>query len=200
MRARGLSIVKLGGSLAGSRYLAEWVAAAAVCGGRAVIVPGGGPFAETVRRTQAKLGFDNRAAHRMALLAMAQYGCTLVSLDRRLKLADTASAIRRSLRAGEVPVWAPARMVLAAKEIPCSWDVTSDSLAAWLAGKLGAARVILVKRARLGGNPLSLQQLADQGIVDPAFPEFLRHSGASAVILHASRPAALAQAVQARTG
>jgi 5-(aminomethyl)-3-furanmethanol phosphate kinase len=200
MGAPGLSVLKLGGSLAGTRHLPAWVAAAAACAGGVVIAPGGGAFADAVRRSQPKLGFDDRAAHRMALLAMEQYGCALASLDGALKLAETASAIRRCLRAGEVPVWSPARMVLGTPEIPCSWDVTSDSLAAWLAGKLGAARVILVKRARLRGDSASARQLVVRGVIDAAFPEFLRRSGAAAVVLHAAKAAELGKVLAGATG
>ena len=30
-------------------------------------------------------------------------------------------------------------------ELPASWDVTSDSIAAWVAGRVGAGRLVLVK-------------------------------------------------------
>ena len=84
-------------------------------------------------------------------------------------LAGSAAAIHRALHDGRVPVWAPARMALCAKDIPGSWDVTSDSLAAWLAGKIGAARVLLVKHVEASG-PLGLHDLVARGIVDPLFP------------------------------
>jgi dihydroneopterin aldolase len=60
----GPTIVKLGGSFAFSAHLRDWVAAIAGCAGGAVIVPGGGPFADTVRVAQAEMGFDDCAAHR----------------------------------------------------------------------------------------------------------------------------------------
>jgi dihydroneopterin aldolase len=56
-----------------------------------------------------------------------------------------------------------------------SWNLTSDSLAAWLAGQLGAGRVILVKH---GAASASAEALAAQGIVDPLFPAYLAASGA----------------------
>ena len=31
-------------------------------------------------------------------------------------------------------------------ELPASWAVTSDSIAAWVAGKVGAGRLVLVKQ------------------------------------------------------
>jgi dihydroneopterin aldolase len=86
------------------------------------------------------------------------------------------------LRAGGVPVWSPADMVRGAKDIPWSWDVTSDSLAAWLAGRLGAKRVLLVKHADLPAGPLRATDLVADGFLDPAFPRFLRASGAEASI------------------
>src|SRR6185369_14601723 len=100
--------------------------------GRIVLVPGGGPFADAVRAAQPRMGFDDGAAHRMALLAMEQYGCALASGRKQFSLADSRAAIDRALELKQVPVWLPTRMALAA-DIPASWEVTSDSLAAWLA-------------------------------------------------------------------
>src|SRR5262245_3506400 len=136
----GITVVKLGGSYAGSTELKGWLEALAECAGHAVLVPGGGPFAEAVRAAQQSMGFDDRAAHHMALLAMEQYGCALASLGTRLVQATSLAAIRRAVGERQVPVWAPTRMVLSA-EVPCSWDVTADGLAAWLAGQLRARQV-----------------------------------------------------------
>ena len=130
----GLTVVKLGGSYAFSTHLKDWIDAIALCAGRVVVAPGGGPFADAVREVQPKMGLDDRVAHHMALLAMDQYGCALASLERKLIPAASATAIRRVLLDGGVPVWSATRMVLGAEDIPWSWDVTSDSLAAWLAG------------------------------------------------------------------
>ena len=57
------TVVKVGGSYAFSSALKSWIDAVAACAGRVVVVPGGGPFAETVRVAQPKMGFDDRAAH-----------------------------------------------------------------------------------------------------------------------------------------
>jgi len=180
--AIGLTVVKLGGSYAFSPHLKSWVNAIAACASCAVVVPGGGPFADTVREAQPRMGFDDRAAHEMAMLAMEQFGCAVAHLGTPLRRATSASAIQSVLRAGGVPVWSPARMVRGAKDVPWSWNVTSDSLAAWLAGRLGAKRVLLVKHADLPAGPLRATDLVADGILDPAFPRFLRASGAEASI------------------
>jgi dihydroneopterin aldolase len=192
--AAGVTVVKLGGSFATARELPDWLDALASVAGRVVVVPGGGPFADAVRDAQARMRFDDRAAHHMALLAMEQYGIALAGLRPGLRPAPTMAAIRQALREQAVPVWSPTGMVLAADAIPSSWDVTSDSLAAWLAGQIGAARVLLVKRAAVTG-PLDAERLAAAGIVDAAFPRFLQASGATPMIMGPSDHAAAAAAI-----
>jgi 5-(aminomethyl)-3-furanmethanol phosphate kinase len=192
----GLTVVKLGGSYAFSTHLRDWIDAIALCAGRVVVAPGGGPFADAVREVQRKMGLDDRAAHHMALLAMDQYGCALASLGRRLTPAASASAIRRVLLEGGVPVWSATRMVLGAKDIPWSWDVTSDSLAAWLAGRIGAKRVLLVKHVQPSADLLRAEDLVARGIIDPAFPRFLGASGAEAFIAGTTEHGAAAVAMR----
>ena len=105
--------VKLGGSLLEAAELRPWLAALAVLpGAPRVVVPGGGPFADTVRDAQARLGFHDLAAHRMAILAMQQYGLMLQALEPRLGLAETSTdsppsrpALGRSGCPGEWSAW-----------------------------------------------------------------------------------------------
>jgi aspartokinase-like uncharacterized kinase len=194
--AAGLTVVKLGGSQAFSAHLSDWLDAVALGAGRVVVVPGGGPFADAVRAAQPAMGFDDRAAHRMALLAMEQYGCALAGRGRPFVLADSVAAIRRTLRAGGVPVWAPSKMSLRAKDVPWSWDVTSDSLAAWLAGVLGATLLLLVKPIDTPQGSVRAADLAARGIVDPVFPRFLGASRARAYIVGTSEHRALAHAIR----
>lgn len=179
-RPRDLTIVKLGGSHALEPYLKDWLAALATCGGRAVIVPGGGPLADRVREMQAIMGFDDRAAHHMALLAMEQFGAAIGGLEPGVVQAASLAAIDQALRRARVPVWMPVRMALAAADLPPSWDVTSDSLAAWLAGRLGAKRVMLVKHGAPYGRRPDIDGLTARGIVDPLFAHYLSGSRAEA--------------------
>jgi aspartokinase-like uncharacterized kinase len=172
-RSRSLWVVKLGGSLAGSAQLAAWLDAIASGGGRLVLVPGGGPFADQVRESQRRWSFDDATAHRLALLAMEQYGLMLAGLQPRLRPAASRAEIRRILAAGDVPLWLPVRMALGRPEIPESWDVTSDSLAAWLAAQLGAEGLLLVKSVAVAAGS-TVEDLAREGVVDPLLPGFLR--------------------------
>lgn len=178
-------VVKLGGSLASDpALLRRWAEALAADGvGKVVVVPGGGPFADRVRESQDKLGFSDAVAHRMAILAMEQFGLMLAGLAPGLTPAATEDAIREVLRRGGVPVWLPAAMTVGRTDIPESWDVTSDSLAAWLARRLDAERLVLVKSCAVPQGEASPEELRRLGVVDAAFPDFMRGAGFSALAL-----------------
>jgi aspartokinase-like uncharacterized kinase len=192
---RPLTVVKLGGSYAFSPVLGDWLEMVARNAGHVVLVPGGGPFADAVREAQPKMGFDEAAAHHMALLAMEQYGRALVSLDETLVLAASVGEIRRLISAQKIPVWAPTRMVLAQPGIPPSWDVTSDSLAAWLAQRLRAQRLLLIKHLDPSGDPVRAEDLVRQGIIDRAFVPVLGGSRVEASIIGPAQHAAAAGAL-----
>jgi 5-(aminomethyl)-3-furanmethanol phosphate kinase len=188
---RGLTVVKLGGSYAFSSDLQGWLAAIASNAGDIVLVPGGGPFADAVRSAQPKMGFDDDAAHHMALLGMDQYGRALAALNKLFTPAASIAGIRRALRAGNVPVWSPTEMVLKRNDIPRSWEVTSDGLAAWLACRIGARRVLLIKHVDPPPDPIRIEDLVARGVVDRSFAAFLRDGAVEASIVGpAQRPPA----------
>jgi 5-(aminomethyl)-3-furanmethanol phosphate kinase len=179
-------IVKLGGSFYRSNELPLWLNRLALLkGGQAVIVPGGGPFADQVRRAQQRWKITDTCAHAMALLAMEQFGHLFLGLETRLRPAATCSDIKHILDQQQIPVWFPAAELLNLPQIPATWDVTSDSLAAWLSGRLQAGGLALVKQRRLSRQVISAAVLAQEGIVDAAFPRFLRSAQVSCYYLAA---------------
>ena len=166
-------VVKLGGSLAYSAQLGGWLSVLAAAAS-VVIVPGGGPFADQVRQVQKHWRFDDSSAHAMALLAMQQFGTMLCALQSGLTAAGTAAELAAVLKRGETPVWMPAGMVMAAPGIAHSWEVTSDSLAAWLGGRLAADALLLVKSVPLTGINPNVDRLIEHRIVDAEFAAYLR--------------------------
>lgn len=197
MSGRAPIVVKLGGSFAFSAHLRDWIEALAACAGRVVIVPGGGPFADAVRLAQVRMGFDDGAAHHLAVLAMEQYGRALASFSGVLSPAASEDAIHQELVAGRVPVWMPSLMVTSAHDIAQSWDVTSDSLAAWLAGRIGADRLLLVKQLKCPFGRATVESLIEMGVVDRAFARHLKKSAAAAYILGAADHKAATAAIAA---
>lgn len=184
-------IVKLGGSLFGARALDALLDVVARRG--VLIVAGGGPFADAVRTAQQRFGFDDAAAHRMALLAMDQGACLLAA--RRPDFALCATPEQIEAAAGRPAIWWPSAMALAAN-VPHSWDVTSDSLALWLAIETRAPSLTLVKSASTPADG-DAEAWAAAGLVDGYLPALAaRYRGALACVGDAC-PAALERALSA---
>jgi aspartokinase-like uncharacterized kinase len=175
-------VLKVGGSLGCSEGLAVLCKEISRLGNRRglLVVPGGGEFADQVRNYYQRYHLSETAAHRMALLAMDQYGCLLGDLiPDSVLVADLLSARVIAAR-GQVPILLPASLVIQADPLPHSWKVTSDSIAAWVAGLAQIARLILLKdvdgiyskksaKGRLSGliSDLNVERLADHpGCVD----------------------------------
>ena len=167
-----VAVVKLGGSLMGHPGLDAVLDAVAATRGRVVLVPGGGLFADAVREAQRRLGFTDRLAHRLALQGMGAFAAILAERDSRFVVAPTRPRIEAARQAGLTPVWDASELMAGHPEIPETWDVTSDSLAAWLAARIGATELVLLKSLSLGPGPLDAAGLAADGIVDRAFPAF----------------------------
>jgi aspartokinase-like uncharacterized kinase len=142
-------VVKVGGAVVrDADVLALVVASVAVLAARRpiLVIPGGGEFADQVRLAQQRIGFSDDVAHWMALLAMDQLAELLGGVLPTAKVVDDAAGVQAALSMGLCPVLAPSRWMRAADVLPHTWDVTSDSVAAFVAGALDAAELILVKR------------------------------------------------------
>jgi aspartokinase-like uncharacterized kinase len=148
-RADGaISVIKIGGGLTAVPNALERVCMAVARASRnhrVVVVPGGGPFADAVRAFQQRIGMSSDAAHWMAILAMDQYAHVLAGRIPGAVLVEEPGALPCAAAAGRTAVLAPSRWMRSADVLPHSWDVTSDSVAAFVAGALDAARLILVK-------------------------------------------------------
>lgn len=189
-------VVKLGGSLAFSSKLPLWLDALAKSVQPLVVVPGGGVFADQVRRAHAHWSLDESTAHQMALTAMDQTGMLFCGLhhtfqgERNIETFDSLAA------AGRVPVWLGADAVMQTQEIPHSWDVTSDSIAAWLATRIGATGLVLVKSAPLDGLSSDVEALQQADLLDPAFQQMGANMTCPVWCLHRDHPDRLAELVE----
>jgi aspartokinase-like uncharacterized kinase len=169
-------VVKIGGSLSHEPALRQWlIELCEVGGGRVVIVPGGGDFADKVRQYQSEWSFDDLAAHNMCLLAMTQYALLMQGVLPELVLASSEAKIRRALRDGHVAVWVPTALMRDTPDAMSNWDTTSDSLAAWLSTMLNAERLIVVKSCPISGNE-RLETLAAAGVVDRSFVDYVNEA------------------------
>jgi probable H4MPT-linked C1 transfer pathway protein len=207
----GPTVVKVGGGLlreAGDGALRTLCRAIgdAGAGHPLLVVPGGGGFADAVREHDSRFALRAATAHRMAILAMDQFGWLLAELiPGGVPCTDLGEA-RAAAARGRTPVLLPAAL-LAEDPLPASWAVTSDSIAAWVAGAADAARLALVKPVAglyrdwpADGEPLgrlTVRELAELRAagraagVDPYLPEALRAAGVETWMIDGREPARL---------
>ena len=160
-------VVKLGGSLQNSEYLQRWLdTLTGRFAGKAMIVAGGGKYADAVREQQRVEGLDDCDAHRLALMATEDFAKEMQGLCPALQLVDEMDELSHCLLAGKVPVWLPARELAGKDGIPSSWEFTSDSVAAWLALQIQAESLFLVKSVGLENHSPDLRSLSELGFVD----------------------------------
>ncbi|MDI1292859.1 MAG: uridylate kinase [Methylobacter sp.] len=179
-------VIKLGGSLSRSDALINClnVVEKNYHGRAVVIVPGGGAFADQVRLAQQQWQFNDNTAHRMALLAMQQMALMFNGLKPNFAVVENIAAIKHPVNRNKTVIWSPDISELDNAGIAASWDISSDSLAAWLGQTLSATELILIKSAVIDAE-LSLQQLAEQHIIDEAFCDFVAKAVFKTCIINA---------------
>ena len=163
-------VVKLGGSLHDAPALRALAARSSRPGRarRASSCPGGGPFADAVRAPAAGAwAFDDLAAHRMAILAMQQFGLALQALEPRLALAETEARAARGPGRGLAAL--AARGPRAGHRGRAG---TSPRTASPAGSRPGWAprRCVLVKSAPVARASEAAAELVAAGLLDPAFP------------------------------
>ncbi|MCP8304979.1 MAG: delta 1-pyrroline-5-carboxylate synthetase [archaeon] len=141
-----VSVIKIGGSLAEDRSSLVRLCQKLVFLSKkheVTIVPGGGGFADTVRYFYDKFRLSDDIAHKMAILAMDQYGLLLKDIMGEAILAydlDDALQYKRGLS-----IILPSKIMFSLDPLEHSWNVTSDSISAFIASSLKAEKLILAK-------------------------------------------------------
>jgi len=146
-----------------------------------LIVPGGGPFADVVRHYSGSV--SNDAAHWMAVLAMEQYafylaggtGCRLVDDIVEMPLG--------------VSILLPFKIIYKNDPLRHSWNVTSDAIAAWIAGTLEADLVVAKDVDGIYINDelvrvIRASELSFETCIDTTLPEVLLQYKSKCVIIN----------------
>ena len=156
-----------------------------------LIVPGGGNFSDLVHKLQGKHGISDQVAHQMAILCMDVYGLMLHDLIDGSTLTDVPKKNARGCL-----IFLPYRISCNSSELEPTWDVTSDSIAAWIAAKIGCKRLILVKMVdgifelgRLQKHiPIEKLKIIKQSCVDQEFSHILERTGITCWIVNGRYP------------
>ncbi|MCU0629363.1 MAG: uridylate kinase [Methanoregulaceae archaeon] len=170
-------VVKLGGSLC--NRIPDLVAGLLASERPLFIVPGGGIFADIVR----KMPVDDDSAHWMAIAAMDQYGWFIVSQG----IMPTTI-----LKVPDRPVvFLPYCSMRQHDPLPHTWDVSSDSIAAWVADYLGLELLLLksVDGVMENGDLVrEVKKPITTEVVDPFFIPFVLDRKITTTIINGSHP------------
>lgn len=180
-----------------------------------IIVPGGGVFADTIRKVygeyHAEYGLTQEAAHSMAILAMEQYGYFLSGISGIPVCDSVDTECKLPIR-----ILLPARMLLGKYEncfgdtrhsedagIPHTWDTTSDAIATWIAHKCNAN---IIKATDVDGimqdgavlERISARELIgwDVSCVDTVTPEMLLRHHINCVVANGRNPERIIDAMK----
>lgn len=177
-----LVIVKVGGSLLSSENLATQLRDLRGLRPDATVtlVVGGGPAADAVRNWAADHNLEDRVAHDIAIRSLSVTRCLVAALlPECVEVSDPGAlhAVTMGQGIGLVDVEA----ALPACEhdphlgdLPHSWDVTSDSIAAWLARAWSADELILAKSIDLPTG-MTWKAASASELVDRFFPVIAPH-------------------------
>ena len=208
------AVLKVGGSLSRSCGLERLCREISRLAERfhLLIVPGGGKFADQVRDAYVQYDLDETAAHHMALLAMDQFGYLLNRLIAGSVLTSDFLSARRAAESGKAAILLSSALILQADPLPHSWQVTSDTISAWIAHGAGCEQLVLLKdvdglwTAEKDANSserliadLTVEQLAKHnGGVDTYLSHFLASIRGETWVINGLHPERLAELL--RTG
>jgi aspartokinase-like uncharacterized kinase len=171
-----LVVLKLGGSLFELPHLSRLIRAviAQRPTSNILLVVGGGPAADVVRNWDETFHLSPEDAHWLAIEAMQLNESLIARLLPELRIVRSARQVTAAMDDG-VPALLCASCFLRWGEaaghepLPRSWQVTSDSIAAWTAQVLSAEELVLMKSIPLPKG-MSAKEAAIAGLVDPHFP------------------------------
>ncbi len=136
---------------------------------RPIVIPGGGRFADEVRRLDDQVDLGDTLAHDLGVRTLSITARLVAGLSPRFQLATSPDQLSAIWEADLLPVLDVAELTLQHSSLSESWEVTSDSIAAWVCSLHKESQLVLVKSVPLSGSP-SLSEAAELGMVDRDFP------------------------------
>jgi aspartokinase-like uncharacterized kinase len=114
-----------------------------------LLVPGGGRIVDGLRELDRQHQLGEATCHDLALRALSVSARFLRALLGRSVVVESLEECRGAWERGDLPILDCHSFLRATSEretaLPSSWDVTSDSIAAYVARCVGAQRLVLLK-------------------------------------------------------
>ena len=133
-------VVKIGGSLFPNHAIEL---AKRLENTNSLIILGGGEFANLIRKYDDEIGFTDQANHWTAIDCMDIIAKLVNDKVNSAKLAYTIEDVEQISNEGFTPIFAVSEFLKDEDPFECSWDVTSDSIAAYVSHLLNANLLIV---------------------------------------------------------
>jgi len=191
-----MTVVKIGGSLIRykNKIVNDLINFSKKNSKPIIIVPGGGPFVDFIRKF--KLNDDH--AHWMAVLGMNQYGYLLAE-STLLPVVESFNELKPIVldkkdanNENKIVIFLPYNELRRYDDLPHSWNVTSDAIAAWVASKINQPELVIAtdvegiyKNGELV-NCINAKELSSMGetCVDRFLPIFLKKKKMSCRVVY----------------
>jgi len=170
-----------------------------------VIVPGGGPFAELVRKLSEKKTISDDTTHWMAVLAMHQYGLFLAGSEQEIPVVESMEELNNT---DPISIVLPYKLLKDDDSLPHTWDVTSDTIAAFVAYKMFERAFMKLTDVDgiLDKNGLVIKQIhakelvdkEQKGCVDAELPRFLLQHDMSCMVVNGNVPERIIDVIEGR--
>ena len=187
-----MKIIKLGGSLQEKgreiiRFLSDYAEKNAHT---FIIIPGGGHFVKRIKELSEQEVISDDAAHWMAVLGMHQYGFYLAD-GSGIEIVESMEELRNVVH---ICLLLPYNLLKGDDSLPHTWNVTSDTIAAFVANKVGETSFIKLTDVDglMDDKGLLVRQIhakamiknAHTGCVDAELPLFLMQNEMSCTIVN----------------
>ena len=108
-----------------------------------ILIPGGGTYANFVRKLDKKISIGDELSHWMAIFAMNYNGIRINQEYLQLTCFTNLNELKKSKE--KIAIFLPYDFLYQLDELPHSWSVTSDSIAVYIAHQLGLKDCFLIK-------------------------------------------------------
>jgi aspartokinase-like uncharacterized kinase len=163
---------------------------------KVLIIPGGGKFVNLIREIDKKVNLPPLISDKMAIIGMDLYGFFLSYVLRLDLTYSLTQALKRKLI-----IFLPSRFLFKKNPLKKSWDVTSDSISAYIAKKVKAKLILLkdvdgiytkdpkkYKKEKLLKTIRPSQIIGKETCVDDYLPKFLLRNPLEVYIVNGKHP------------
>lgn len=196
-----VTVVKIGGSLF-PEYTDELCECLTQSNEKVVLVTGGGFLANALRDINMNFSFSDDVNHWNAIKCMDIIGNFIADKNNNIEIIYSLEEIEQVHNNNKIPLILTYKLMRKEDPLEHSWDVTSDSIACWVAYKLNAKLLILtnvdgIYRGNISSNnkriikSISAKELLffKETCVDKCLPKLLIKYNLDCFIINGKYPA-----------